>query len=89
MEAQELAYTIFRMVPVFKASIMRLGRIHAIGQNLAVSPETNHGQLVPGSSSPECRMGLIHLPFSIPDVISLEKDFHNIMQAVNLHMGLA
>lgn len=89
VEAQELAYTIFRMVPVFKASIMRLGRIHAIGHNLAVSPETKHGQLVPGSSSPEWRMVNVSAPFYIQDVISLERDFHNIMQAVNLHMGLA
>lgn len=88
IEAQEIAYTIFRMIPVFKPSIMRLGRMHAIGNNISISTESGHNAIVPGSSFPEWRSVTVSAPFYIQDVIKADKDFHNIIHAVNLHMGL-
>jgi len=89
LEAQDIAYTIFRMIPVFKQNIIRLGRMHAIGNNIQITPETQHGQVVSGSSTPEWKMVQLHVPFYVQDVISAEeKDFYSYMQAVNLHMGL-
>lgn len=89
LEAQNLAYFIFRMIPVFKESIQRLGRIHAIGTNITLTQETQQGALVPGSSSPEWKMVQIIIPFFVQDVITAdEKDFYSLMRAVNLHMGL-
>ena len=88
IEAQEIAYTIFRMIPVFRASIQRLGRMHAISSNIQISSETGHNLIVPGSSFPEWRSVTVTVPFYIQDVIKADKDFHNIIHAVNLHMGL-
>jgi len=88
VEAQELAYLVFRLIPVFKPSIMKIGRIHHIDNRIQISPETAHGELVPGSSFPEWRAVQVQVTFSIQDVISIEKDFHNIIRTVNLHMGI-
>ena len=89
LEAQSLAYLIFRMIPIFKPQIMRLGRMHAIGNNITLTQETQMGQIVPGSSTPEWKMVQLMIPFYIQDVISAdEKDFYSMVQAVNLHMGL-
>ena len=91
IEAQELAYTVGRMLIVFKPSIMRLGRIHAIGNEIQISGESDHNSSVPGSSTPEWRVVQVGVPFYVQDVISSEannRGFHNILRAVNLHMGL-
>ena len=89
LEAQNIAYTIFRMIPVFKTSIMKLGRMHAIGNNIQLTPETQHSQVVPGSSTPEWRMIQIVVPFYVQDVISVSsEDFYTMVKAVKLHMGL-
>lgn len=89
LEAQKLAYLIFRMIPVFKESILRLGRMHAIGNNISLTQESVPGQIVPGSSTPEWKMVQLIVPFFVQDTIEVtERDFYNIVQAVNLHMGL-
>jgi hypothetical protein len=91
VEAQEMAYTIARMLIVFKASIMRLGRIHAIGNEIQISGEGDHNSIVPGSSTPEWRVVQVGVPIYVQDVVSSEannRGFHNILRAVNLHMGL-
>ena len=89
LEAQNIAYFIFRMIPVFKSSIMRLGKMHAISNNITITQESQQGALVPGSSSPEWKMVQVIIPFYIQDVITAdEKDFYSLMRAVNLHMGL-
>ena len=88
IEAQEIAYLIFRMIPVFKPSIQKAGRIHWISNNVQIFPETSHGEIVQGSSYPEWRAVQVSVPFSIQDVISAEKGFYNVLRAVNLHMGI-
>ena len=91
VEAQELAYTIARMLIVFKASIMRLGRLHAIGNEIQISGESDHSAIVPGSSTPEWRVVQVGVPIFVQDIISSEannRGFHNILRAVNLHMGV-
>tara|TARA_B100000886_G_C20418042_1_gene490145 strand:- start:1669 stop:2298 length:630 start_codon:yes stop_codon:yes gene_type:complete len=89
LEAQNLAYTIFRMIPVFKPSILRLGRMHAIGNNISLTQETSRNQIVPGSSTPEWKMVQLIVPFFIQDVFSSEeKEFYTLMRTVNLHMGI-
>ena len=89
LEAQDIAYTIFRMIPVFKASIMRLGRMHAIGNNIQLTQETQQSQIVPGSSTPEWKMVQLIIPFYVQDVISVtSEDFYTLIKAVKLHMGL-
>lgn len=85
LEAQAIAYTIFRMIPVFRDGIARLGRMHAIGNQVTVSPETPKGQLVPGSSTSEWKMVQLTIPFYVQEVISVsEEDFHSMVRDVNL-----
>jgi hypothetical protein len=89
LEAQNLAYMIFRMIPVFKPQIQRLGRIHAISNNITLTQETQQGQIVPGSSTPEWKMVQLIVSYYVQEVIRVEeKDFYSLVQAVNLHMGL-
>lgn len=87
LEAQELAYMIFRMIPVFKPHLLRLGRMHSIGNNVQLTPETPHGALVPGSSVPEWKMVQMVVPFYIQDTISSDDEgFYTMMKAVTLKM---
>ena len=87
LEAQDIAYTIFRLIPVFKRSLQRFARLHAIGNNIVITPETQQGQLVPGSSKPEWKMVQVHVPIWIQDRISAEsQDFHTLVRAVNLQL---
>ena len=77
------------MIPIFKPSLLRLGRMHAIGNNIQLSPETSQGQIVPGSATPEFKMVRLSVPFYIQDVFSAkDEDFYSMVEAVNLHMGL-
>ena len=89
VEAQGLAYMIAKLIPVFKPTIMKAGRLHWIGNETQILPETGHGQLIPGSSFPEWRAVQLIVPFSIQDTISAEKGFYNILRAVKIHMGLS
>ena len=89
LEAQKLAYLVFRLIPVFRDSILRLGRMHAISNNISLTQESTPGQILPGSSTPEWRMVQLVVPFFIQDTIRAdEKDFYPLVRAVNLHMGL-
>jgi len=86
VEAQSLAYAILSMVPVFKKSLQRLGKMHWIGNNIQVTPETRHGAVYPGSSFPEWRIVQVLIPFRVVETISATVGFHNMLQAVTLHM---
>jgi hypothetical protein len=90
LEAQRLAYTVFRLIPVFKASIARLGNIHFIGNNITIGPESGFGQIVPGSSSPEWTQVQVMIPIFIQEIVdSTEEDFYTLVRRVNLLMGLS
>ena len=88
LEAQKIAYLIFIAIPVFKRSIQRLGRIHSISNGITMSQETAHGQLVPGSSTPEWKSVQVSVPFYIQEVIKAEGEaFYSLLKAVTLNMG--
>lgn len=86
VEAQALAYNIMMMIPVFKKSLLRLGKMHWISNNIQVTPETSHGQVYPGSSFPEWRLVRVFVPFHVMESISATVGFHNMLQEVTLHM---
>lgn len=87
-EAQRIAYTLFRLIPVFRRSIQRLGRIHAIPHNITIGQEAGYSSIVPENGFPEWRIVQVGAAFQIQDVVSAETDFHTVLRAVNLHMGL-
>jgi len=88
IEAGEIAYTILRMIPVFKPTIQKISRIHWIGQGIQLLPETNHGEIVQGSSYPEWRAVPLVVPFAIQDVISADRKLYNTMKTVNQFLGI-
>lgn len=90
LEAQNIAYMIFRMIPVFAPQLLRLGRMHMLGNNVQLTPETPHNALVQGSSTPEWKQVQLVIPFYIQDVISSEDNgFYTMFRDVTVHMGLA
>lgn len=86
VEAQNLAFTIFRMVPIFKGAIGRLGDMHWIGANMQIGPESQGNQIIPGSGFSEWKIVQVSVPFAIQDTVSVKSDFHTLLRAVNLHM---
>lgn len=86
LEAQDIAYTIFRLIPVFKKQLLRSARMHSIGNNITITAESG-SNIVPGSSTPEWRMVQIIVPIWIQDRISSESvGFHTLLRAVSIHM---
>jgi hypothetical protein len=88
VEAQNIAYHIAKMIEVFKPLIQRSGRIHFINNQIQITPETEPGSLIPGSSFPEWKAVQVVVPFVVQDVISVEDNFHTILRAVKLQMNL-
>ena len=63
--------------------------MHAIGNNVQLTPETSHGALVPGSSVPEWKMVQLIVPFYIQDTISSDDEgFYTMLKAVTLKMEM-
>lgn len=89
LEAQNLGYMLFRLIPIFKPQLLRLGNMHALGNNVQLTPETNRGALVPGSSVSEWKMVQLTVPFYLQDTISSDDEgFHTMFRDVTLRMGL-
>lgn len=89
LEAQALAYMLFRMIPVFMPQLLRLGNMHSLGNNVQLTPETAHGALVPGSSVPEWKMVQLVVPFYIQDTFSTsDEGFYMMLKDVTTRMGL-
>jgi hypothetical protein len=89
LEAQGLGYMLFRLIPVFKPQLLRLGNMHSIGNNVQLTQETTHGALVPGSSVPEWKMVQLTVPFYLQDTISSnDEGFYTMYRDVTLSMGL-
>lgn len=86
IQAQALAYTIMTMIPVFKESIQRLGKMHWIGNNIQVTPEVASRDIYPGSSFPEWRVVRVIVPFQLVETIRVSHGSHNVLREVTLHM---
>lgn len=87
VEAENIAFYIFRLIPFFKSQLARMGGLQAVSNAISITPETKHGQVVPGSSTPDWKTVQIIIPFFIQDVvIATEEDFYSLLNAVTLHM---
>jgi hypothetical protein len=82
VEAQKLAYFLLKMIIAFKPTIMRIGDIHFISNQVTMLPETGHGELFPGSSSPEWKVVRLIVPFAVQDTMKITEDFHSILRDV-------
>lgn len=63
-EAQRIAWAVMRHLRTFKDMIQRTGRLHKIGDELSMSPETPPGEMVP-ESDPSWAMVTVYSPVFI------------------------
>ena len=68
-EAQHLAYTIFRLIPLFRSDIARLGGMHAIRNQIAIGEEAPYQALVATGSAPGWKQGPLFVSFQIQDTL--------------------
>lgn len=65
LEAQQIAWDVFRLIPVFKVGIQKLARLHGISNGIQMSPETPHGQMYKASPTPEWKAVQVTVPCHI------------------------
>ena len=86
-EAQALAMTVAMLLPVFRPSICRLCRLHQLGLNVTIGPESPYNQYIAGSSAPEWKVVPIYIPVTIQTMISTDGGSYNsFLRAVEITM---
>lgn len=88
VEAGEIAYVLFRLIPAFKPQIQRLGQLHHISNSIQLNPETPHGAIMPGSLFSEWKSVQLFIPVSIHEEVRFDEGFHNLLQNVTISMSL-
>jgi hypothetical protein len=63
VEAQRIAWQVMRGLRSFKEMIQREGKMHMIGEDVSIGPESPPGAMVAGEADPECVMVTVHSPF--------------------------
>jgi len=88
LEAQDLAFTIMRLLPLFKASISRLGRLHKLDGNVNITAETPYTQIVQGSSATEWKQVALVIPVSLQDTVRTDGgDFYGFIRHIELRLS--
>jgi hypothetical protein len=63
LEAQRLAWIVARHIRTFKRSLQAIGKMHKVGDELAVGPESPPGSFVEGEVDPEWSLVTVQAPF--------------------------
>jgi hypothetical protein len=63
VEAQRIAWIAARHIRTFKAVIQRTGRMHKVGDEIMIGPESPPGAFVDGESDPEWILITVQCPF--------------------------
>lgn len=85
IEAQSIAYEIFRMIPLFRGMIIRLGRMHSVGPQIQLGAEYPYKALNAGSSTPEWKAVSLSIPFSVQDTFTMtDSEIHTFIESVNM-----
>lgn len=86
-EAQALAVTVATLLPVFRASICRLCRLHQLGLNVTIGPEAPYNQYISGSASPEWKVVPLYIPVTVQTMVSTDGgSFNSFLRAVEINM---
>jgi hypothetical protein len=88
LEAQGIAYTLFRLVPIFRGMLNRAGHMTVAPHQMSVSPEMPWVDVAQGSSAPHRRAIVVSLPISIQDTFSVDAGKHHaFLHAIEQHVA--
>lgn len=77
IEAQSLAYQLFRLIPMFRGTLNRLGQMQVYPGRMTLSGETPYRAIQQGSSVPEWKSVTLMLPFTVQDTFSIDSGRYN------------
>ena len=85
VEAQALAWQLFRLIPMFRAMIARLGRLHSIGPSIQISGEFSYRLPGAAATAPTWKAVSLSIPFSLQDTSDLSDDeIHSYVRSVEI-----
>lgn len=88
LEAQNLAYSLFRLIPVFRGVLNRAGRMTTLPGRMSMTPEMPYSDVSPASSAPHRRAISLVLPISIQDHFSIDSGQHSsFLHAVDVYVN--
>ena len=72
LEAQNIAYSLFRLIPVFRGMLNRTGRMTVLPGRLSITPEMPYVDVPSSATAPHRRAVSVVLPISIQDHFSID-----------------
>lgn len=87
LEAQSIAYNLFRLIPVFRGMLNRTGRMTTLPGRMTITPEVPYSDVSSSATAPHRRAVSVFLPISIQDHFSIDAGQHYaFLQEVELHV---
>lgn len=88
LEAQNIAYSLFRLIPVFRGMLNRAGRMTTLPGRMSMTPEMPYSDVSPSANSPFRRAVSVILPISIQDHFSIDAGQHSsFLHAVDAYVN--
>jgi hypothetical protein len=72
-EAQGIAYSLTRLIPLFRGVLNRLGRMHILPGRMSITPESQYAEVSQGAQAPRRKAVMVALPVSIQDSFSIDE----------------
>lgn len=87
LEAQNIAYSLFRLIPIFRGTLNRAGRMTVAPGQMSITPEMQWVDVAPGASAPHRRAVVVSMPISIQDTFSVDAGKHAaFLHAIEQHL---
>lgn len=84
-EAQGLAYSLSRLIPLFRGTLNRLGRMHILPGHMVISPEIPFSDVQ--GTTPRRKAVQLSLPVSIQDSFSIDEGaYHAFLRTVETNV---
>jgi hypothetical protein len=88
LEAQNIAYNLFRLIPVFRGMLNRTGRMTTLPGRMSMTPEMPYADVSSSATSPYRRAVSVVLPISIQDHFSVDTGQHfSFLHAVETYVN--
>lgn len=76
LEAQSIAYGLFRLVPMFRGVLNRTGRMTVLPGQMTITPEMPWVDTAPNAAAPHRRAVVVSLPITIQDTFTIGEGAH-------------